>query len=266
MVDLSELKVGDTVKFRGRSSLKVQNISVRDSDCTYPYTVTFENEEKIQYTKEGAFFSFGNHDGRDIVEIIPQSKEDPDKPKVDCKGERKITKKIEAAVKNGTIKYKIEKLEAHKREIEAKIKECKEALERSKKPKLAIPFMPEDDERFYSYTIEGNVGNVSFYKESTLHNCIAEIGHCFMTENEAKLAREKRCAETELLMMCDGLDLKEKAHFVPCFVEEKKWSIDSWYKYTLCPYRFASRESCQAAIDKLGDRKLRLIFNIPLED
>lgn len=177
-----------------------------------------------------------------------------------------MTKAIEAAIKDGTIKDKIEKLEAHKREIEEKIKECKEAWEKSKKPKLAIPFVPEEGEKYWYYdtllpycydtTNEKGVGN----------EIQIQIGNSFRTEEEAKLAYEKRCAETELLMLCDGLDLKEKAHFVPCFVEEKKWSIDSWYKYTLCPYRFASRESCQAAIEKLGDRKLRLIFNIPLKD
>lgn len=268
MVDLSTLKVGYTVKFRDGLSLKVVKISVRDCDCTYPYTVTFENEGKIQYTKDGAFFSCGNHDGRDIVEIIPQSKEDPDKPKVDCKGERKMTKKIEAAVKNGTIKDKIEKLEAHKREVEAKIKECQEALERSKKTKLAIPFVPEEKEKYWYYSYSGEILDTSNENYDGDVNQI-KTGNSFRTEEEAKLAYEKRCAETELLMMCDGLDVIEVCVkvFIPRFDrDDEHWYAEFWDTFLFSPYRFASEESCQAAIDKLGDRKLRLIFNIPLED
>lgn len=178
-----------------------------------------------------------------------------------------MTKTIETAIKDGTIECKIIKLEAYKREIEAKIKECQEAWEKSKKPKLAIPFMPKEDDRFYSYTIEGNIGNISFYKESELHKCAAEMGLCFMSENEAKLAREKRYAETELLMMCDFFELSNKPYYTPFFGnKDKMWNAESSFNCTLSPYRFSSAESCQAAIDKLGDRKLRLVFNIPLED
>lgn len=92
-------------------------------------------------------------------------------------------------------------------------------------------------------------------------------GNSFRTE-EAKLAYEKLCAEAELLRMCDGLDIIEKGIvIVPQFCrDDKLWVATEWYVSLACPYRFESYESCKAAINKLGDRKLRLIFNIPLED
>lgn len=175
-----------------------------------------------------------------------------------------MSKKIEAAIEDGIIEDKIAKLEVHKKAIEEKIAECKEALEKSKKPKLAVPFVPKHGEKYY-YDFCGDV----------LYSCndgwkddedLIRAGNSFRTKEETKLASEKRFAEVELLRMCDGLDLKEKSHFVPYFVEEKGWEVNSWYNYKVCPYRFASEESCKAAIDKLGDRKLRLVFNIPVED
>lgn len=190
------------------------------------------------------------------------------------KGEWRITKTIEAAIKDGTIEDKIEKLEAHKREIEAKIKECQEALERSKKPKLAIPFVPEEKEKYWLYTTGPYYCTTANEKDEDDFARI-KAGNCFRTKEEAKLAYEKRCAETELLMLCDGLEREgsEKIWFpvLQVFCSNGRpyssiWKVTSDNYDKMIPYRFASAESCQAAIEKLGDRKLRLVFNIPLED
>lgn len=162
-----------------------------------------------------------------------------------------------------TIEDKITKLEAHKKAIEEKIAECQKALERSKKPKLAIPFVPkEGDEYWYYNTLLLNCHNKT--NENGLGDEIQiQIGNSFRTEEEAKVAYEKRCAETELLMLCDGLE-KDQC-FVPYF-DDKERCIVYWNWHKTCPYRFASKESCQAAINKLGERKLRLVFNIPLRE
>ena len=176
-----------------------------------------------------------------------------------------MTKAIDAAIKDGTIEDKIVKLEAHKKAIEEKIAECKEALERSKKPKLAIPFMPKAGEKYWLY-INGRYCSTINEKTQGDIERIKE-GNSFRTEDEAKLAYEKRCAETELLMMCDFFELSNKQYYTPFFGNKDKiWNAESSFNCTMSPYRFASEELCQAAIDKLGDRKLRLIFNIQLKD
>lgn len=178
-----------------------------------------------------------------------------------------MTKAIEDAIKDGTIEDKISKLEAHKREIEAKIKECQEAWEKSKNPKLAIPFVPEEGEKYWLYLTGSYYCTTTNEKDEDDFARIKE-GNCFRTKEESELAYEKRCAEAELLRMCDGLDIIERGEVViPEFNRNDKcWTPTSWHLMLSSPYRFASQESCQDAINKLGDRKLRLIFNIPLED
>ena len=179
-----------------------------------------------------------------------------------------MSKAIKIAIKDGTIEEKIANLEAHKKAIEAKIKECQEALEASKKTRTAITFTPKEGETYWYplytgrtvYCVHGN------YTEDLNRT---KTGRCFRTEAEAMLAYEKRCAETELMLLCDGLNVTTDNVRLsnPYFNrEDKKWSVDSWSSYMPSPYRFASEASCQEAINKLGDRKLRLIFNIPLED
>lgn len=69
MVDLSTLKVGDTVKFRDGTSAKIQNVSARKEGCIFPYEITFENGKKITYTKEGFFYPDGDVNDRDIIAI-----------------------------------------------------------------------------------------------------------------------------------------------------------------------------------------------------
>lgn len=177
-----------------------------------------------------------------------------------------MTKRIESAIAAGTIEDKIAKLEAHKKAIEEKIAECQEAWKRSKKPKLAIPFVPEEGEKYWLYMND-------YYMETINEKAVGDfdrikVGNSFRTEEEAKLAYEKLCAEAELLRMCDEMDIIGNGIVItPQFCrDDKRWFATEWFVSLTCPYRFASYESCRDAIDKLGDRKLRLIFNIPLED
>jgi hypothetical protein len=135
-------------------------------------------------------------------------------------------------------------MERHVAEVQNRIEEYKKALDESN-PKLAIPFAPKDgEERYFS--------------------C---FGNYYHTTEEGSLAYEKYKAEAELLMLCDGFTKKDGEEiWSPLWDrEEKKWNVDYWRVRTICPYSFASKEACRSAIDKLGDRKLRLIFNIPLE-
>lgn len=185
-----------------------------------------------------------------------------------------MSKTIEDAIKDGTIIDEIAKLEADKKAIEEKIAECQEALERSRKPKLAIPFVPEEKEKYWYYSYFGEIIDTSNENYDRDVNQI-KTGNSFRTKEEAELSHKKRLAETKLLMMCDGLEREgsEKIWF-PVLQEyclggkpySSTWKAVSGTYDKMTPYRFASRESCQAAIDKLCDRKLRLVFNIPLED
>lgn len=155
-----------------------------------------------------------------------------------------------------------------KREIEQRqeeIKKCEKALEKYKKPKLATPFSPKVGEKFYGYYYNGStfLDKIVCVDESDIYSKRKDVEGLYKTEEEAKLAYEKRCAEMELLMMCNGLE--EETSFVPYF-DNGAWCVDFWNWCKVCPYRFSSKEYCEVAIKKLGNRKLRLIFNIPSEN
>lgn len=85
-------------------------------------------------------------------------------------------------------------------------------------------------------------------------------GSCFKTKEEAQKGLDRRLAEQELLSHCDfdgrvALCYDEHAE---CFEADDT----SEFPYYHSPYRFASKESCQKAIDTLGAEKLKLIFRI----
>ena len=71
MVDLSELKVGDTVKFRDGSGSKVLNLSAHNHNKIYPYSISFE-DRRAMYTRNGCYFSDGDINYIDIIESIPK--------------------------------------------------------------------------------------------------------------------------------------------------------------------------------------------------
>lgn len=176
---------------------------------------------------------------------------------------------IEKALKNGTLQEKIDNMKREIEQMQEEIKKCERTLEESKKPKLAVPFCPKREERFYGYYYNGAIFSDKFINTEgkDFYSKKVKLEGLYKTEEKAKLAYEKRCAEVELMMMCDFFEVSDRQYFAPLFVNHsKKWIVENCCNYIETPYRFASKESCQKAIDKLGNYKLRLIFNIPLDD
>lgn len=182
---------------------------------------------------------------------------------------------IEKALKNGTLQEKINNMRREIERMNNEIKKCEKALEESKKPKLAIPFIAKKGEKYWFYASDSNIYSTERCDDNTYDVERAMVSNSFRTEEEARLAYQKRCAETELLMMCDGLEKEgnEKVWFpvLQVFCANGKpyssiWKAISDNYDKMTPYRFSSNEYCEVAIKKLGDRKLRLIFNIPLEN
>lgn len=183
-----------------------------------------------------------------------------------------MSKSLDRMTTKEEVKSYIERAEKEQRFTAMRIAIAKEKLEvildNERMPKLAIPFMPNNDDICYPSSNLEAVNPVCFDDLSRGHEVYAETGLFFKTEKEAKLSYEKRCAETELLMLCNGLETEFGSEFwVPLFNKvNKTYRPDSGIYCLSCPYRFASKESCQAAINKLGQRKLHMIFNIQLED
>lgn len=175
-----------------------------------------------------------------------------------------MNKKLAKAVMEGNIKERIKNMKCHRAEIDAKIAEYEKALEENRKVKLAIPFIPQKGDTFYAIDDEGCTERYTCINDKI---SLGARGLCFRSCYAALLSVEKATAEAELLMMCDGLDITNGSVYVPNFNRSfDTWNVDFSIVDTSCPYRFATRETCKEAIDRLGDRKLRLIFNIPVED
>lgn len=85
-------------------------------------------------------------------------------------------------------------------------------------------------------------------------------GNCFKTEAEAKKHFDRMLAEQELLDMCDwdGGEL----YSIYYVISDNDFVITRYVNITHAPYRFASRESAQKAINKLGKEKLKLVFRV----
>ena len=84
--------------------------------------------------------------------------------------------------------------------------------------------------------------------------------NCFQTKEEAQKELDRRLAEQELLDMCDWGG-GEKVYLIE-YNDQRDFFDWNLFDYIYSPYRFATQESCQKAIDTLGTEKLKLIFRI----
>lgn len=72
MIDLSTLKIGDSVKFRNGGVSVVNNISFLDVE--WPYYVSFGTFNEI-FKADGSVNPLGKEDDFDIIEIIKKPEE-----------------------------------------------------------------------------------------------------------------------------------------------------------------------------------------------
>ena len=101
------------------------------------------------------------------------------------------------------------------------------------------------------------------YNILSKHDQVIEksVVHCFTgTKEEAQKELDRRIAEQELLDMCDW-----DRDIVYCVIynqNSERFDVNLYNTFIPAPYRFASIESAQKAIDTLGAEKLKLVFRI----
>lgn len=99
-----------------------------------------------------------------------------------------------------------------------------------------------------------------FYKVTETKDMINfEIKEQSQFELKDRRELERMIAEQELLNLCDWKT--GMVHFIYYNLANKFFDTDWCFTFT-SPYRFASEESAQKAIDTLGTEKLKLIFRI----
>lgn len=132
-------------------------------------------------------------------------------------------------------------------------------------PTIVNPIIPEDGMEVYTYDLDGNIKYVIYDSKSMKNK--AAIGLFFKTSAAALLAYERFSAQQELLMLCDKSNFYLESFFTIYYSrKEDGFAADIWRSTLNNPYRFKCRQDAIDAIYKLGFRKLKLIFNIPIKD
>lgn len=148
------------------------------------------------------------------------------------------------------------------------MKSAKEFVEKEKakhisqEEKKVRRWEPECGEKYYYISTVSQIYDLIWtgITEESVDYVHYKLGNCFKTKEEAQKELDRRLAEQELLDVCDW-DGEEKVYAIECRYNDK-WFTCSWSSYIQSPYRFASEECCQKAIDTLGTEKLKLIFRI----
>lgn len=152
-------------------------------------------------------------------------------------------------------------------QFENLIKQGQELLEKMKENQNAdvskkVRWKPKVGDVYYYIT---TTGGIDYFKwvgtsGSSTDDRLYEINNCFQTMEEAQKELDRRIAERELLDMCDWES--DSVYFIVFNKDIDTFDTDSYNTFIPTPYRFATYESCQKAIDTLGEEKLKLIFRI----
>lgn len=231
MLNLNDLKIGDSVRFVNGQVVKV--VDIRDNGRLYFNKRVAKNIDDSEYAYDTNWYynlETGECSGctNHITEIIK-------------KGEKTMNK------------HKIEKsLEWHKR----KIAELEEALKQSENKR----WFPKKDEEYYGIGSRFVEPFHNYGEECTKD--MYSINNVFKTREEAKKELSRRKAETELLDMCDWTSDCDRMWIIFYNRYTSEFGIDYFCSHQHTPYCFASEESARKAIDTLGEEKLKLIFRI----
>lgn len=149
------------------------------------------------------------------------------------------------------------------KEFDELMKKGQELIEKMKKEQSKTKrWKPKAGETYYYIGATGSIDSLHWFEQS--EDCAShrlyEIGNCFKTEKEAQKELDRRIAEKELLDLCDWES--GELYSIYYIIAYNNFTITSYLTMTHSPYRFASRESAQNAIDTLGEDKLKLVFRI----
>lgn len=234
MLNLNDLKVGDSVRFKNGQVAKVVDIKDKDESLVRLYfDKKVASDIYVSILVYDSFWWYETQTGK-------------------CSGRTNHIVKIKKGEKTMN-KNKIAKsLEWHKK----KVAELEEALKQPDNKR----WFPKKDEMYYAaYGCEvGHYQNC--YEECTKD--MYSTNNVFKTQGEAEKELARRKAETELLDMCDWTPYCEHMFMIFYDRSTSNFDIDYFCAHQFTPHCFATRESAQKAVDTLGEEKLKLIFRI----
>jgi hypothetical protein len=119
---------------------------------------------------------------------------------------------------------------------------------------------PRKFEEYWSIATSGNINKWTF--DNTIsHTLVRDFGNCFRTraeaENEAVKIRTRR--KLEKMADWDGSGSGWFSAIWDC--GSSRLMISTWV-CNVVGHRFATRESCQSAIDAIGEADLKILFGV----
>lgn len=146
--------------------------------------------------------------------------------------------------------------------------EIKAALEEYKKKQV----WPQDGDEYYCIQGSGKIVSSIFHHYSEYDVQALNLDNCFRTKEEAEFKLEQLKVLHELEQLADDDQPFDKDGGYSHVCIQYNWAYNKCYptpnfRYaTYSPFHFKSVESCQAAIDKIGeDRLKKYYFCIPEE-
>lgn len=122
---------------------------------------------------------------------------------------------------------------------------------------------PQTGDNYYYIAGNGEVVKSQFNSEFDYDCDSLEFGNCFKTKEEAEFKREQLKVLHELEELADD-DQKwdgKNGHYIIVYDHENNeialWDYQIFHPHSLC---FKSKESAQAAIDKIGEDRLKKYY------
>lgn len=153
------------------------------------------------------------------------------------------------------------------KEFDELMKSAQALIEKLKKEQVADDrkkvdrWKPKDGDRVWFINDNGDLEDTTY-----LEGCDElsfKLGNRFKTEAEALKELDRRIAEKELLDMVDSkMSDKNDKWFIEYDTQESYFYPNNTFFRFTTPFIFSSKESCEKAINKLGEDKLKLVFRI----
>ena len=144
-------------------------------------------------------------------------------------------------------------------ELENKIKELSDEIEKLKAEKENEPWKPKCGDNYWAISHTGYVVRVRWMDDDVEDDMYA-IGNVFRTNEEAEFRAEQLKVEAELRRFARPFDEDERNWAIIFDVDEKKIIIDNECSYQSCNIHFASEEIAKKAIDTVGEDRIKKYY------
>ena len=144
-------------------------------------------------------------------------------------------------------------------ELENKIKELSDEIEKLKVEKNNEPWKPKDGDKYWLISHIGYVVQVRWLGDD-YEDDIYAIGNAFRTQEEAEFRVEQLKVEAELRRFARPFDEDERNWAIIFDVDEKEIIIEDERSYQSCNIHFASEEIAKKAIDTVGEDRIKKYY------